>query len=60
MKISTTMKSLALVAGLMMASNANATIAYNKVSSGDLVISKVYYSGSQKTTGSGNYNGSVH
>ena len=55
MKISTTMKSLALVAGLMMASNANATIAYNKVSSGDLVISKVYYSGSQKTTGSGNY-----
>lgn len=49
------MKSLALAAGLMMATSANATITSTKVSSGDLVISKVFYAASKKASGSGNY-----
>lgn len=55
MKISTKIKMLALVAGMMLTSNANATIASNKVSTGDLVISKVFYSASKNASGSGNY-----
>lgn len=55
MKIFTQIKTLALVAGMMLTSNANATIASNKVSSGDLVISKVFYSASKNASGSGNY-----
>ena len=54
MKIITTMKSLALAAGLLTATSANATIESNKISSGDLVISKVFYAASKKVT-SGNY-----
>ena len=55
MKIFTQIKTLALVAGMMMTTEANATIASNKVSSGDLVISKVFYSASKNASGSGNY-----
>ena len=55
MKFFTQIKTLALVAGMMLTSNANATIASNKVSSGDLVISKVFYSASKNASGSGNY-----
>ena len=55
MKFFTQIKTLALVAGMMFATNASATIANNKVSSGDLVISKVFYSASKKASGSGNY-----
>lgn len=55
MRIFTKIKALALVAGMMFTSNANATIASNKASTGDLVISKVFYSASKKASGSGNY-----
>ncbi len=55
MKIFTQIKTLALVAGMMFATNASATIVSSKVSSGDLVISKVFYSASKKASGSGNY-----
>lgn len=55
MKFFTQIKTLALVAGMIMTSNANATITPTKVSSGDLVIGKVFYSASKKAGGSGNY-----
>lgn len=55
MKLFTQMKMLALMAGAMWITEVGATIAPNKVSSGDLVISKVFYSASKNSGGSGNY-----
>ncbi len=55
MNFFTKTKMLTLAAGMMLATSANATIASNKVSSGDLVISKVFYSAAKNASGSGNY-----
>ena len=51
MKFFTQIKALALVAGMMMTSNANAAV---KPSTGNVVVSKVFYAGS-KGAESGNY-----
>ncbi|WP_052342239.1 DUF4876 domain-containing protein [Xylanibacter brevis] len=55
MKLLTQIKMLALMAGAMMTTDAGAVITPNKVSSGDLLISKVFYAASKKAAGSGNY-----
>jgi len=54
MKLFTTLKTLTIAAGMMLALNLNAQDA-KKPSSGDLVISKVFHAASKKTGGSGNY-----